>query len=517
VVGASGARGESLPVVQIWYAGENTDAVAAKQSFFLPPISGDPLLVAADAEALRVLYSDLTACDYFGNRPYSAGASWKDQCRGKPLAWAGDATNEVFWAVAETDELISQSTTSSPEEAAAGATGEQTADSRITLLMLRGGSWRRVTAPPSAAEGKFFWIASREGAVHLFWATGRRVMVSAGTSPGGTSREHVAWKSQAEVLADAEIRVAWAGATGSGAVFIAGRRSDSERFQLHVHMEKDGVWNAAGALREGNELLEIDPSECGVGIARGQIVLARPGRGGEVELGTAAPGVAPALRFAPPLVRQPDELEPRRPLEDAITLGVLLALLIATLWSRRDEAVRPIEFPRGLGPAAVWKRVLATPIDIAPAFLATSPWWMPKIAAFMQEHGMRLTGELQPVLAAHLRVETYATYVAYGLWCLLWEAAVGRTPGKMLVGCRVISVNGGPPGAAQCVVRNVIRMVMVSLGASGLIMTLMVILLVTRNRQRIGDLLAHTVVVEAIADPSANEDRLEEDAIGPFD
>jgi uncharacterized RDD family membrane protein YckC len=45
-------------------------------------------------------------------------------------------------------------------------------------------------------------------------------------------------------------------------------------------------------------------------------------------------------------------------------------------------------------------------------------------------------------------------------------------------------------------VRNVVRTVMVGLGPPGLIITLMTMIILTRNRQRVGDLLARTLVIE---------------------
>lgn len=506
VVGASGAQAPALSIVQMWYAGKTGDLFAPKQRQFLPPISGDPVWVGADGDALRILFSDLTACDYFGGRPYSPGAPWKDQCRGRPAAWAGDATGGVFWALVKTDDLLAATTATNPDEENAP---EKKEESRLTLLRLRGGVWRRMDTPATAAAGSAFWIASRDAAPRLFWAIKERVFVA--------ELHDGRWESPRLVLTDREVRHGWAGATSEGLVFVAAGPVAGGLFDLHLYQEKEGIWSSAGSAREGNEILTLDPLACGVGIVRGRLCVARPTAGGEVEFGAAALGVAPALRFSAPLSARRDEFTQRPQWEDAVTLGVLLAIMTGVLWFRREEAVRTLRFPVGLAPAAVWKRVAAAAIDLLPAFAMTSPWWMPKYMAFMREHGTDLSSDLRATLASELTFETYATFLAFGGWCCVWEAFAGRTPGKMALGCRVISVQGGKPSVAQSLVRNAVRVLMVSLGASGLLVTLMTILIVTRNRQRLGDLLARTVVVEPGLAPQNDTERREDNSVGPFE
>ncbi len=49
--------------------------------------------------------------------------------------------------------------------------------------------------------------------------------------------------------------------------------------------------------------------------------------------------------------------------------------------------------------------------------------------------------------------------------------------------------------------RNVCRILMVGIGPSGWIITIMMMGMLSRNRQRVGDLLAFTVVVEDAPPP----------------
>jgi uncharacterized RDD family membrane protein YckC len=73
------------------------------------------------------------------------------------------------------------------------------------------------------------------------------------------------------------------------------------------------------------------------------------------------------------------------------------------------------------------------------------------------------------------------------------EALFGATPGKLAFGLRVELVGGGRPGVGRAIIRNLLRPIDIIppyLGAVGLsLMT------VTSLRQRLGDLVAGTVVV----------------------
>lgn len=73
------------------------------------------------------------------------------------------------------------------------------------------------------------------------------------------------------------------------------------------------------------------------------------------------------------------------------------------------------------------------------------------------------------------------------------EAWFGGTVGKLVVGVRVIAVESGKaPGWRKSTVRNVLRLVD-ALPALNLVGILMI--LATRERTRVGDLVAHTRVV----------------------
>jgi hypothetical protein len=79
-------------------------------------------------------------------------------------------------------------------------------------------------------------------------------------------------------------------------------------------------------------------------------------------------------------------------------------------------------------------------------------------------------------------------WVYYPLFEGLWQ---GRTPGKRAQRLRVVRTDGQPAGFAAIIVRNLIRIVDVSL----LPFVAVISMLVTRRAQRLGDLAAGTMVI----------------------
>lgn len=99
---------------------------------------------------------------------------------------------------------------------------------------------------------------------------------------------------------------------------------------------------------------------------------------------------------------------------------------------------------------------------------------------------------LEHVSDAFFIVGLLATVFGYHL---VFEASVGATPGKWLVGIRVVEVHGNPPRFWQALVRTLARLVEVNpLLFGGLPAGL--IADNTKYRQRLGDLLARTFVVK---------------------
>jgi uncharacterized RDD family membrane protein YckC len=79
------------------------------------------------------------------------------------------------------------------------------------------------------------------------------------------------------------------------------------------------------------------------------------------------------------------------------------------------------------------------------------------------------------------------------LYYFVLEAQKGQTLGKMALGIKVVSADGGPANAGSIAIRTVLRLV------DGIFFYLVAVLLVavTGKHQRLGDMAANTLVVTA--------------------
>ena len=114
----------------------------------------------------------------------------------------------------------------------------------------------------------------------------------------------------------------------------------------------------------------------------------------------------------------------------------------------------------------------------------------------------RFTGtSVGPWTFAILLAAVFLVYSGYfAVFESIWS---GQTPGKRLVGLRVIDVSGRPVSAYAAILRNVLRLVD---QLPGFYAIAIASVLVTKRQQRLGDLAAGTVVVH---------ERIEQIAVAP--
>ncbi|NNF16047.1 MAG: RDD family protein [Gammaproteobacteria bacterium] len=146
-----------------------------------------------------------------------------------------------------------------------------------------------------------------------------------------------------------------------------------------------------------------------------------------------------------------------------------------------------VQTPEGielaLSPAGLLPRCLARLIDTA---LKAAVYLLLLLIANL------LLGDIAPVFIY------LGAFAIYWLYDLLFETRNnGRTPGKAVMGIRVVNSNGAPVTLSTSVIRNLLRVVdflplMYLLGAAST--------LLTHTFQRLGDIVAGTYVVYAHGD-----------------
>lgn len=146
--------------------------------------------------------------------------------------------------------------------------------------------------------------------------------------------------------------------------------------------------------------------------------------------------------------------------------------------------VTPEAVPLGLADATAGTRGIAAAIDVAIIGVALI---VVQVASLLVSAGLAVPGWLAVTVALLLGFVALFGYPA-GLETL-WR---GRTPGKALLGLRVVTVEGGPIGFRHAAIRAVVGLIELraSLGAIALVASVL-----SRRGQRLGDHVAGTVVV----------------------
>jgi uncharacterized RDD family membrane protein YckC len=178
----------------------------------------------------------------------------------------------------------------------------------------------------------------------------------------------------------------------------------------------------------------------------------------------------------------------------AATLVVLGVLLVMLFIFRRGALAAPALLPRGCAPALTVQRLLAWLIDLAPFALVIATVTGVDWRGALHELSSWASGG-EPSTPA---LPSGATLLWWGASCacqtvyaLVMEGLMQRTVGKLLLGTCVLAENGQRPRFGQVVVRNLLRFV--ELLPPCWLLGFLVVL--SRKRQRLGDLLARTIVV----------------------
>ncbi len=207
--------------------------------------------------------------------------------------------------------------------------------------------------------------------------------------------------------------------------------------------------------------------------------------------------VVEATLEAAEVFRQQPRPGPHLPWLQSVTLLVLFAILAALILLRRGSMVGGVALPEGHAPALAFQRLLGWAVDFVPfgaaaALLLRVDW----------QRGLRelsgwavgsdaATGKLPEQSTLLWWAASCCGHVAY---CLVIELATRRSLGKLLVGTRILSESAAPPAWGQTVIRNLLRLV--EMLPPLWVLSLLVVL--SRNRQRLGDIFARTVVVRRL-------------------
>jgi len=290
----------------------------------------------------------------------------------------------------------------------------------------------------------------------------------------------------------------------AAALIVRSRPDADQRIGLQPVCFQDGAWRQGNPLRIDDVELRVTPRRFAT-AALGQDLLViwldagaaegidaiRVGRwprtGGSA---SAAPAEVKALTSPPSPAR--DEYT-----QLLITLAVMTVLLIVVVRRRQDSFITDLPVPDGYVLARLAPRAIAFFIDFFAANMIAGP---ALLIPWMARNGVTGGPQLQEQISLALLqdpdgffwrlVGCVAIFVVY---CTAFEATLAATPGKLAMRLRVCSHRAQRASFASILARNALRM---ELYPSPSFTPLIVLLLLTRNRQRLGDLIANTLVVE---------------------
>jgi len=340
------------------------------------------------------------------------------------------------------------------------------------LLRLGIGKWERIALPDEARQN--------EGACRLLPGA-RPVLVSSSSGSGSTSgsdksprakmyilREDLTWSGPTEI--DLNVGSIESAATVSGQTIIATPGSDRSTVVINC-------------LRSG----EIIPICTLTDQTPGRTLVSIPGAIGLMDLNTSEHTVV-LTRIDLESGKTIDTTNMNQPIrldsEDfspLILVGALLLTIVIVFIVRPDPTAVRISLPEGASLASPRRRLAAAVIDFIPSsilailILGASP-----IELLNWPLVTRDIGDAQCVLIAILITVAHSA---------LSEMVTGRTLGKALVASRVLDTSGVRASAKQVFVRNALKIVVL------VVPPLALFVFMNPFRQRLGDLVARTVVV----------------------
>lgn len=186
-----------------------------------------------------------------------------------------------------------------------------------------------------------------------------------------------------------------------------------------------------------------------------------------------------------PMRAQPAETEQITP-NQWIEVGALVIAitLMMTFWMREVRRA-PIPLPEGLNPAPLLSRTMAGVIDLLPALA---------IIALVMQLNPKMTVDPWAVDGVGSSLEQMTRWLMlialFVLYTWISELISQTTMGKRLFGLKVVRLDGSRPGFGALTIRNMLR------ALDLMVPVLLLLPLLWPKRQRLGDLVAQTLVVE---------------------
>jgi uncharacterized RDD family membrane protein YckC len=176
-----------------------------------------------------------------------------------------------------------------------------------------------------------------------------------------------------------------------------------------------------------------------------------------------------------------------------------VAILLLVFWRRQESISTPVALPADLRVVGPGKRALAAMLDMIPAAAIVTILWFDPLSGYCREfYDAAKTGQAQAMEALPWPQSlTWAWMwfrLVYTAYCIGFEIVWRATPGKRLLRCAVMTETLERPNAVHIIIRNITKLI--ELEPYLQIWPFMLVIFLMRNNQRVGDLLARTIVVQ---------------------
>ena len=177
----------------------------------------------------------------------------------------------------------------------------------------------------------------------------------------------------------------------------------------------------------------------------------------------------------------------------AMTLPLLALCALLVYWRRAEAFEVSPPLPRHLQLAPLWRRGLAFSLDTIGPIVITCSLFPQYEQIIIQTQ----TGTYHPQLL-EFYLTLHGILVGYLTVCEILFAA---TPAKKALRLTVADADGSMPSPKQILLRNLLRFLELHVG----VFFIFVIVIVTARRQRLGDLVARTIVIYTTPNPPRDD------------
>jgi uncharacterized RDD family membrane protein YckC len=442
-------------------------------------ITGQVRQAAALGDSLHVFFAGGAHMEY---SPQGQAVRAVLPGRTPPVLVCPDEAAGALWALAKLD------TSGTRDEVTTAVSS--TYDGALSLLRYEQARWTvfgQVASRVASAAQR--WMCAVDGVVHMFWLE------------PSTAGElwHAVWQDQRW---DDPVRsgIRTDGAFGLAmvlnrqvALLVSSSPEGDSGGKVRLARLTGGRWVVGPVISTDPETPALDPAELLAAPLGQKLAIGTWQRAGRLQMGLLEPGSA-YLELTAVAVAAP--AAPSRSGSPPWTVAVLTAaIMFVLLWRRQSSLLSAAELPSDLACAAIWRRAVAFGIDSLPAVAVAAPLWLMLIGQ-LAAGGSAV--ELDPSTQAKLAGRAWLTWAVFrcvqASYCIITEIALGASPGKRLLGCRVVTEQGGRPAVRQVILRNILRILELEMDPP--LLPLLLLAVLTRNRQRLGDIVARTLVVE---------------------